>query len=295
MKSHIMFYYNFDEVELSKQDDIYFFWFQNNLYSFNPVYNLSKTKAVFSVLKQIHYNKGFEIVYNIYHLEFTNIGEEWFVLLRHKNEKVNLLYEILHPIFIYHHLDFTFNLRWDYLWIQKMNYYEYQMLHVHNIYPILSESFNYYEGLAENAISYINYNFSYDVPERKLYLCHNRISEKNFFNPLNLTIDYYARDIAEYIKFLFFSELYQTFSFYDFFSTLSFNYYDFILVYARLLFPSYYFDVYDEFLNKKTDNTKLKVIISRQPEYEVFLHNIYQIICCFYPIPEVSWLKKEML
>ena len=201
-----MFYYNFDEVKLSKQDDIYFFWFQNNLYSFNPVYNLSKTKAVFSVLKQIHYNKGFEIVYNIYHSEFTNIGEAWFVLLRHKNDSVNLLYEILHPVFIYRQLNFALNLRWDYLWIQKINYYEYQMLHVHDIYPALSESFYYYEGLAENAISYINYNFSYHTYEKKLYLCHNRISEKNFFNPLNLTIDYYARDIAEYIKFLFFSD-----------------------------------------------------------------------------------------
>ena len=43
---------------------------------------------------------------------------------------------------------------WDYLWSTKIDYLEYQINQSGKKYPLIVESFSYFVGLTENAISY---------------------------------------------------------------------------------------------------------------------------------------------
>ncbi len=63
----------------------------------------------------------------------------------------------------------------------------------------------YYIGLTENAISYLKYS---NLKNNHIGIQHIRVKYNdnltNFYNPINLIIDYKVRDIAEYFKSLFF-------------------------------------------------------------------------------------------
>lgn len=297
MKNKIMLYYEFDEIELSIIDGGYYFRYNQHLYSFEKIYDVNNLKLILNILDKIGYRKSFKLIANIYNEYFTNIDGFWYGLFLHDINTPSILQEILNlPLLSLNIVSKVSLVSWDSLWISKIDYYEYQKRHILNVYPLIEESFNYYIGLAENAISYVKYNtVLQNNGYQKLYLCHKRISHTNFFHPLNMTVDYYSRDVAEYIKFLFFSDKYQDFSFCTFFRSLNFSYNDFILFYARLLFPSYYFDVYDKIINKTCDEDKLRPILRRIDEYNEFLCYIYDQICLIVKIPGVLWLKKEML
>ena len=131
--------------------------------------------------------------------------------------------------------------------------------------------------------------------ETDFYLCHKRLNVDDYFHPKNLVIDYYPRDVAEYFKYLFFSNNYHNFPFLTFLRQLHFSYDDFILLFARLIYPSYYFDCYDEIINNQAREEQLKPILLRTKEYIIFLANIYNIICQITLIPSVWWIKKETL
>ncbi len=176
---------------------------------------------------------------------------------------------------------------WISLWTKKVDYYEYQQLHIKD-YEYISESFNYYLGLAENAISYIKYNF--DGSFLPLVISHKRIDRTNYYNPMNLVADYRARDISQYLKYIFFNKDYSNFNFNGFFKKLNLNRNDFLLIYGRLLFPCFYFDLYDEIINKKIDQKKIVPIISRTIEYEKYLKLVYKEINKFVIIPNINWL-----
>lgn len=295
MKSKIMFYYNLGEIELTKQDDMYFFRYQGDCYSFEKIKNLMYIKFLLKILNNIQYIKAYKLVLNIYQDEFTNIDGTWYALFLRNYTQTDLFHEILQPILIPNNISSKIDVElWGFLWERKIDYYEYQISHLTNIYPLIEESFYYYIGMAENAVSYLKYNFSPSI-SLPLYLCHHRIVPDEYFHPLNMVVDYYARDVAEYIKYLFFSNNYYNFPFFSFFQTLHFSYNDFVLLYARLLFPTFYFDVYDDIINNKLRETNIRNIIMRVDEYNDFLQYLFQLIEKIAKIPEILWLKKEML
>ncbi len=290
-----MYYYNLLEIDAFEKKEVYYFKSNNKLFSFEKVQNIEKSKKVFDILQKINYVREYKIIYNIYGEIFTKVSNDWYVLFQHLDNKYNLLGNLLHPINVSKLVSVNNPILWSYLWSKKIDYYEYQFEHISEMYPLILESFNYYVGLAENAISYFSYNL-HSMESFDVFLCHERISYSKYFNPLNITIDYYPRDIAEYIKFLFFSNNYKDFSFLNFFKYLNFNYNDYILLFSRLLFPSYYFDVYDCVVSQKCDERELSKIIFLVNDYYAFLQNIYQLICTFIKIPSIDWIKKrEML
>lgn len=291
MKDSIKYYYNLLDIDCFEKRDVYYFKSANRLFSFEKVENLEKSKKTFTILQKFDYIRGYKVVFNIYGNIFTQIGDEWYVLFLHVDEQSNILKSLLHPINVIGMDSIDISFSWSYLWSKKIDYYEYQFEHISDIYPLILESFNYYIGLAENAISYFSYNL-HSLDSFNLFLCHDRISESNYFNPLNIIIDYYPRDIAEYIKFLFFSNQYDGFSFDAFFGTLKFTYNDYILLFSRLLFPSYYFDIYDDVIRKKIRECELSKIIASASEYYKFLQEVYQAIFSFANIPSIDWIKK---
>ena len=292
MKEHIMYYYNLLDIDiLEKSGCYYYFKCHGRLFSLEYVSNIDKTKKVFEVLQKVNFNRGYQVIYNIYDEIFTNISNNWYVLFLCNNEKYNILQDLLHPINVTGLFSFNYKFSWNYLWSKKVDYYEYQFNHIYEMYPLIFESFNYYIGLAENAISYFSYNL-HSLESFDVFLCHERISYSNYFDPLNVTVDYYARDIAEYIKFLFFSKKYDAFSFSLFFQKLELSYNDYILLFSRLLFPSYYFDIYDRIINHECNEDALAEVILLVNDYYLLLQKTFENISYFANIPAIDWIKK---
>ena len=127
----------------------------------------------------------------------------------------------------------------------------------------------------------------------------------DLYNPFNLVIDYKVRDVAEYIKSVFFygenscvegvvnSEnmivdkcniiLERIFKKYIFDNEAL------KLLFARLLFPSYYFDLYENVIDNSLNENVISCIIKKSSAYEEFLKTILLKT----PIPYVEWLASK--
>lgn len=197
-------------------------------------------------------------------------------------------------------------MNWANLWSSKVDYFEYHIGHLIKKYPYIYKTIDYYLGLAENAISYVK---DIKTPASLISICHRRIGVTStlfdLYNPFNLVIDYKVRDIAEYIKSVFFygenscvegvvnSEnmivdkcniiLERIFKKYLFDNEAL------KLLFARLLFPSYYFDLYENVIDNSLNENVISCIIKKSSAYEEFL----KIILLKTPIPYVEWLASK--
>ncbi len=197
-------------------------------------------------------------------------------------------------------------MNWANLWSSKVDYFEYHIGHLIKKYPYIYKTIDYYLGLAENAISYVK---DIKTPASLISICHRRIGVTStlfdLYNPFNLVIDYKVRDIAEYIKSVFFygenscvegvvnSEnmivdkcniiLERIFKKYIFDNEAL------KLLFARLLFPSYYFDLYENVIDNSLNENVISCIIKKSSAYEEFL----KIILLKMPIPYVEWLASK--
>lgn len=197
-------------------------------------------------------------------------------------------------------------MNWANLWSSKVDYFEYHIGHLIKKYPYIYKTIDYYLGLAENAISYVK---DIKTPASLISICHRRIGVTStlfdLYNPFNLVIDYKVRDIAEYIKSVFFygenscvecvvnSEnmivdkcniiLERIFKKYIFDNEAL------KLLFARLLFPSYYFDLYENVIDNSLNENVISCIIKKSSAYEEFLKNILLKT----PIPYVEWLASK--
>ena len=64
------------------------------------------------------------------------------------------------------------------------------------------------------------------------------------------------------------------------------------MLYARLLYPSYYFDIYEDVMNNDGDQEKIIPIINKVPEYEIFLKKAYLEISRYTNLERIDWLMK---
>lgn len=181
---------------------------------------------------------------------------------------------------------------WGKLWSIKIDYIEYQLKHLNNSYPIINDSVNYYIGLAENAISYFN---MLDLNNVSLYISHRRINQNNIYNPLELVIDYKVRDIAEYIKLNFFNRKMDIYEIKEYLDKISLENIDYILLYVRMLYPSYYFDLYEEIINDNKNEEEINRVIDLSSEYEELLFEIYNLFRKRINLLGVDWINKKFM
>ena len=189
---------------------------------------------------------------------------------------------------------------WANLWINKIDYLEYHYEQNYQKYPILFSSFNYFIGLGENAISYLNQTLvkrkaedsdigviSHDV----MFLDDTIYS---LYDMQNIIIDHKARDLAEYIKISFFRDNYSIFDELDeYFKYHYFSFYGMGLLVARVLWPSFYFEVYDGIIRGEINESYVLKITSRLSEYEKYLADVFNYFRKYYPIDEIGWLVKN--
>lgn len=100
---------------------------------------------------------------------------------------------------------------WIDLWSRKIDYLEYYINNKDNLKSEIKGILYYFIGLGENAIKYIKDSLKTSgFNQNKIVLSHYRVDSDStlysLYNPFNLMLDYSVRDIAEYIKSMFYSD-----------------------------------------------------------------------------------------
>ena len=112
-------------------------------------------------------------------------------------------------------------------------------------------------------------------------------NDYEFYSPDNIIVDYKVRDIAEYIKKHFFDNKLDINLLYKFLNSNNFMVDDYIILYARLLFPTYFFDCIE-------NNNNIDIYISKINQYEKFLNQIYWVLNINRNIPKIDWIIKKI-
>ena len=278
----------------------YYFNINNNSYIFT-IYNrpLNECSSIYNLYNELLKRKIFtnDIVLNKNNQIITMVNNVPYVLLKDNtiNKRINMndiLYLQNNSINIYND-KLLFRNNWITLWEIKIDYYESRLKEMDNKYPLLSNTLDYYIGLGENAISYLVNN---NIKVNDLVLSHKRIkmddSSFEFYNPFNYILDSRVRDFSEYIKSLFFKDMITFENFEGYLNMLNFNKDEYILLISRLLYPSYYFDLFDDIVNNNEDENIIKNVINKNNDYILFLKNTFYYI--IYKkrinIPIIEWI-----
>ncbi len=185
---------------------------------------------------------------------------------------------------------------WASLWEQKIDYLEYQIGELGQDKVELITSFSYYIGLAECALLVLkNVERKYNK-DTKLVLSRIRINypnyDKDYFNPLNFIFDNRMRDIAEYIKSMFFQKEDVWPSIYEIFKK-PYTVYEYNIFYARMLFPTYYFDLFEDIILDNRNGKEIFTITNLLDDYQDFLSDLYFYLSKFAPLERVPWITKK--
>ena len=302
MKNIINYFYNLNITKLTNKDNIYSFYDNDELYHFyiynNNIKNLDLTKDIDDSLKKdtlIH-----EIIINKDNSIITYYNNIPYILCK-INININkpiTLGEInyLSSKVISTNSKITYH-SWQDLWSIKMDYLEKVINENGKKYPIIVDSFNYFVGMAENAISYYNNLSNKEVDNNSLVISHRIININAtvyaLYDPVNIIIDHKARDIAEYIKYSFFNDNTNIFKKLNIY--FKYNYYtkdDVVLLLARVLYPSFYFNMYEDIMINSKEEKIITNITSKLDKYELYLARVFKYFNNFYNLPVPEWLNK---
>lgn len=293
IKLYIEYYYNIDNINILKSKESYKFIYKNQEYLF-MVLKRSPIE-ILQINRVINNNSNYgAIISNIKNELITNVNGKNYILIRVDSSDVDLYAKIEKANIVYLPHDMIGNIiksNWSELWSKKIDYIEYQLNNI-DINPLLLNSIWYYIGMAENAITYINDTMA-TGNKHNLYISHKRIKSSFFNNPQNLIVDYRSRDISEYLKYLFIENNYDYVDIKNKLNKLNLDEFLCRLIYGRMFFVTFYFDLFDAIINNiesKESLAKLKNIISRTAEYEDYINSIYDILYQIKKIPKVDWV-----
>ena len=294
MKNTINYYYNllFDDIHQNQKGfyfDLngfryFFILFTGDITSLARTYKVQEELLKRNIyLHQIILNKDGQIV--------TFINGNPYILLKalYYEGQTDLKYVLsFFNIQMYNQNKQT----WKNLWSEKNDHLEYQIKQIKNRYPLINESYNYFIGMGETSIQLLNEINEESIPK---VIAHKRIESNStlfdLYNPLNLIIDYRLRDITEYFKANFFADKKIDAEVKTFFQKIKLTTDEYYLFLARMLYPTYYFDLYEQIISGKQEEAAIKKIINKINDYEQFLKNIYTYFKTFLPMLKIDWLE----
>lgn len=304
MKNNIMYYYNLRIDNITQNNNNYYFTINNDNYCFtiytrdikesNEIYKLNKYMLSSNILvHEIIPNKDNYVVTII-----NNIPYMLYKIYINKNKKLTINELTYLSNYTYQVDKILTRNNWNILWSNKIDYFEYQINQMGKKYPILVDTFAYFTGLAENAISYVKYTTLETQIETSdnPVISHRKINNtiESLYNPLNIILDHKSRDIAEYIKLSFLNKntnIYQELD--SYFSNNYYSEYGLRLLYARIIYPSFYFDMYEQIIQGLRKESDLLNIVSLLDDYELYLKEMYYYLKKYHNIPEIDWITKK--
>ena len=306
MKNTINYYYNLNPNKINQIFHYYYFYIDNELYYFK-IYtrNLKDVQVIYQfnqemlkrniMVHEMINNTTNTIVTYLNHIPYilmkvsVNINKPIYL------EEISYLSNIHIP-----YKDQLMRSNWVNLWSNKIDYLEYYHGQNYLKYPLLASSFQYFVGLSENAISYLNQAVANLKPEgsdigvisHDVLLIDDTVYA--LYDPQNIIIDHKARDLGEYIKLSFFQDNYSIFDELDeYFKHNYFSNYGIHLLMARILYPSFYFEAYDAIMNNQENESSILKITSRIDEYENYLSDVWKYFHKYYNIQNVGWILNK--
>ena len=299
MKNKIEYYYKLINISLYEKNHKYMFYYNGNRYMyFICNRNINELNEIYMLLSGN--NKYHKIVLNINKEVLTFIDNKPYILVQlhnyHDKELINIKDFCFFQKIDVNKYSFLNRGDWYNLWCKKIDYIIYQRKHINQKYLILDQYLDYYIGLSENAISYFKDTITKLKPSNndQYVLTHRRISSMyklDFYNVDNLIIDHPSRNISEYFKYIFFYDEVDYSLVSLIIKNLNFSSYGYRLLFCRMLFPSYFFDIYESIVNDKIDEKKIDRLVLKVNDYERFLSFIYQEINKKTKIPSIDWIS----
>ena len=281
MKNALNYYYDLYPNDIYIKDKMYKFIYNNEYYTLLDITNNTKDlNEIYNLTIELNRNGIYthQIILNNQNNIGTYINNNIYVLLKTYGKMEELIQ--IEDIINFSEATSKVNIKlkkdnWYNLWINKMDYFEYQISQIGRKYPLLLESFSYFEGIVETGISLLSIE---NLDQSSVCVSHKRIKSKDtlfdFYNPFNFIIDVKIRDIAEYIK----ETMLKEDSYYlieKYLNSINLNEIDYKLFFIRLLYPSFYFDIYEQIVNNEIEEEELKKIINKIPEYETIIKKTY--------------------
>ena len=295
MKEIISYFYKINVVDEIVFDDKKIFKTDNSNYLYEEIDNPSQVLYIHNLNEELNKYKFFSYRFktNIFNEIVSKCNGINFVLIDIGNkfkETIDLddmltFYQESKNV-LNHNIKYKNN--WDILWENKINYlsshFDNNKLANKNSYIV----FNYYISIAEISLQYL-------LNAKKVYKENNVISFSHrriyfptkklyFYNPLNFVIDLEIRDISEYIKSLYYSNEDYITELNYYLKTHKLDGYLSSLLYARIIYPSNFFDDYESGnidLNKYFDFSL----------YEKFIKKIYDVISSYILIDRIDFLN----
>lgn len=289
MKQILYYYYNLDfDIELEVEDK---FILKNK----NDLYILKRLEIDEKLLQQIIH------ILNNYHILFHNI------VLNVKNELIssykNKEYVLLRVDKRLENNWIDFNiLEVDYhlidigsLWEQKIDYYIQIMKDDVQKDIYFLSIFNYYIGMSENAISIVN-RIKNNSINLKRVISHKRIKYPfdyiEYFDPTEMIIDYRIRDYSEYLKSKVLKKDVLVKEEIKYILLSNFTNDEINVLIARLLYPSYFWDFIDNWIETSKKKDEILKFIEIIRKYESFLNDMIENLSINYNIYQIDWIKK---
>lgn len=262
--------------------------FDDNYSNLRMLYDVNKKLVGNTLMSEIIINRNNEIISN-----YNGISYILIKVFANVNKSVSLEEISFVSKSLYRE---KININWGILWSNKIDYLEDLINENGKKYPLIVDSFNYFVGMCENAIAYFN---SIILDNNYKYVVSHKVikwddSVEVLYNPMNITFDYRVRDVAEYIKNSFFNNnhnIYNELIIYLNKEQLSLM--EVKLLISRLMYPSFYFEMYEDILIDNKEEKIILDVISRLDEYEQYLDKIISFLGRYYQVDEIMWLKYK--
>lgn len=311
MEQFLKYFYDIYIDNLYKKDNKYYFYKDNSLFCIVKNYRLpEELKDILEICYEMQSRFPVsQIVFNKFGQISSDYDNNNYILLKINTSMssditINDIIKINNSLFLNKDKKELYRNNWAKLWESKVDYFEYQIKELGRNKKIILNSFSYYIGLAENAISIANICELYnkDNMNEKVVLSHRRINypcmEYEFYNPLEYIFDIQVRDVSEYLKSMFFyTDRNRTIKeLKNYLLSTRLSNYEANMLYARLLYPTYYFDIYEKVIEDLKEESELLDIINKVDEYELFLKEAYFELSRMYKIEQINWIinKKEL-
>jgi len=295
MKNILYTFYNLMIYDLNKENSNYYFYYKNKLYLFYLVENeINTIEYTYSFFKTNNL-ECYEIIPNKDNKLITFINEKKYALLKIKGI---IKYELNFNDFKYYNVNKE-PLDWSKLWGDRLDYYSIQLRELGHNYQTVLNSYGFFEGLAENAILYYNMTLRKFNDNRIISIVHNRMKYPcysiDYYNPLNFIVDYNVRDISEYIKsYIIMSNEYNSEEVIKMLEKINTNKLMFNLLFSRILYPTFYFDVFDKIILDNGEDSEIIPIINKTKTYIDTIKKIFYYFNQKYEMFNIEWINKNV-
>lgn len=301
MKNALNYFYNIIDCDIHQNSKMFYFDYESYHYALVPYKGeVARLQSIYDLhvqtLRQGVYVH--QIILNRDKQVATLINGVPYILMRVFYDEGEITLE---KIYAFVNMPFNANTversDWGILWANKIDYLEYEIGQLGQKHPEIRDTFSYFVGMGETAIQLVNMVLS-DENKNLMFLKtigHDRIRAEDtlfdLYNPLNLVVDYRIRDMAEYFKHCFFAGHSIEKEIIEFLQYSNLGADEGVLFLARMLYPTYYFDLYEDIISGVDRKSELKKVISKVDDYQDVIKKIYKYYRNYLSIVRIEWLE----